>query len=85
MILTIYQELELLHLRQSKGVCKMNNNEQQVEKTFYKVEDIEEILNVSTSSAYKIIRDLNKELDEKGFLTISGRISKKYFDSKMFM
>lgn len=63
----------------------MTKEEQQVEKTFYKAEDIKEMLDVSTSSAYKIIRDLNEELKKDGYITISGRISKKFFDSKVCM
>ena len=35
-------------------------------------------LSVSTSYAYKLIRQLNDELKEKKYLTIPGRISRKY-------
>ena len=34
-------------------------------------------LSVSTSYAYKLIRQLNDELKEKKYLTIPGRISRK--------
>ena len=50
-----------------------------MEKMFYKVEDVAAMLGVSKSKAYAIIRNLNKELSEKGFVTISGKVSKQYF------
>ena len=47
--------------------------------TFLKVEEVAEMLGVSKSYAYKVVRQLNDELKEKGFLTISGRVNKAYF------
>ena len=51
----------------------MSNN------TFIRVDEVAEILGVSKSYAYKIVRTLNKELKEKGFITVSGRVSRSYF------
>lgn len=42
------------------------------------VKEVQKILNVKQSTAYKVIRDLNKELQEKGFLIINGKVEKKY-------
>jgi Mn-dependent DtxR family transcriptional regulator len=56
--------------------------EQMVEKTYLKVDEVAELLGVSKSYAYKIVQKLNAELDAKGFLTISGRVNKKYFLEK---
>ena len=50
--------------------------------TFLKVEDVAEILGVSKPYAYKIVRSLNAELKEKGFLVVSGRINRRYFLEK---
>ncbi|MDE5771796.1 MAG: DNA-binding protein [Ruminococcus sp.] len=49
------------------------------DKSFMRVEDVVKELDVSKSYAYKIVQQLNKELTEKGYLTISGRINRKYF------
>ena len=46
---------------------------------YYKAEDVMKILGVKQSKAYNIIKKLNDELKEKGFLTVAGRIPKKYF------
>jgi Mn-dependent DtxR family transcriptional regulator len=56
--------------------------EQMVEKTYLKVDEVAELLGVSKSYAYKIVQKLNAELNAKGFLTISGRVNKKYFLEK---
>ena len=46
---------------------------------FLRVSDVEEILGVSESYAYKLIRKLNKEMQNLGFQTIQGRIDTKFF------
>lgn len=50
--------------------------------TFMRVEDVAEVLGISKSYAYKIVRDLNAELKAKGFITVSGRINRQYFLEK---
>ena len=42
--------------------------------------DIMESLGISDGKAYGIIRQLNKELEAKGYHTVSGRVSRKYFE-----
>ena len=50
-----------------------------MEKMFLRVTDVEEILDVSESYAYKLIRKLNKEMRDMGFQVIPGRIDTKFF------
>ncbi|WP_035294615.1 transcriptional regulator [Clostridium sp. KNHs214] len=52
--------------------------------SFYRVDDVREILGISESKAYKIIQQLNKELKEKGYITIAGRVPIKYFKEKYY-
>ena len=54
------------------------------EPIFIKASDIANMLQVSEQKAYKIIRQLNKELSEKGFLTVRGRINKNFFIEKVY-
>ena len=51
--------------------------------SFMRVNDVAQELGVSKSYAYKIVRKLNTELREMGYLTVAGRISKKYFMEKV--
>ena len=49
-----------------------------------RVEDVAREPDVSVSYAYKVIRQLNKELKEKGFITIAGRINRQYFNERIY-
>lgn len=51
-------------------------------QSFMRVDDVARELDVSKSYAYKIVQKLNSELQEMGYLTISGRVSRKYFYEK---
>lgn len=51
--------------------------------SFMRVDDVAQELGVSKSYAYKIVKKLNDELKAKGYLTVAGRISKKYFIEKL--
>ncbi len=42
------------------------------------VEDVQTLLKIPQSTAYKIIRDLNAELKLQGFYTIRGKIEETY-------
>ncbi|RVU54651.1 transcriptional regulator [Anaerosphaera multitolerans] len=43
-----------------------------------KVEDVAEILNISLSMSYKVMAEVNRELKQKGFMTIRGRVPEEY-------
>ena len=49
------------------------------DKNFMRVEDVARELDVSKSYAHKIVQKLNKELEAKGYITISGRVNRHYF------
>lgn len=49
-------------------------------RTFITVKEIGEVFGVSESKSYGIVRDLNKELADKGYMVIPGRVSRKYFE-----
>ena len=49
------------------------------ERKFLTASDVAEILNVSRSTAYRIIRRLNDELDKAGKITVAGKVSARYF------
>ena len=49
-----------------------------------RVEEVAQELGVSKSYAYKIVQKLNQELKEKGYLTISGRVKREYFQEKAY-
>ena len=52
------------------------------EKIYYSAADIAAMLGVSTGKAYKILREMNKDLADRGFLTIAGKIPVEYFKER---
>ncbi len=42
-------------------------------------DEVADALRVSRSYAYKLIRRLNAELEERGTLTVPGKVSRDYF------
>ena len=53
-------------------------------KTFIRADEIAAELDISKACAYKIMHKLNEELKAKGYMVISGRISRKYFEEKFY-
>lgn len=49
---------------------------------FYRVDDVMRLLGYSRSKSYKIIAQLNRELEAAGFYTCDGRVSRRYFDKR---
>lgn len=39
---------------------------------------------ISVAYAYKIIRKLNQELSDKGFITVTGRVNREYFNERVY-
>lgn len=52
--------------------------------TFIHANEMAEELGISTDYAYKLIRVLNDELAEKGYMTLAGKVSRKYFEEKFY-
>lgn len=51
--------------------------------TFMRVDEVAEALGVSKSYAYKVVQKLNDELKQMGYMTVAGRINKRYFLEKV--
>lgn len=55
------------------------------EKQFLTAVDVAKILRTSEATAYRIIRDLNEELKKKGKIILLGKISRRYFEEKIYL
>lgn len=60
----------------------MANQVKTAHDMFYFVEDVMALLGYEKSKAYRIISQLNKELEEDGIFTCAGRVSKRYFNKR---
>ena len=54
------------------------------EKSYIRADEVAEELDVSKSYAYKVIKQLNDELSAKGYITVAGRISRQYFNERVY-
>ena len=55
-----------------------------MDDTFMRVDEVVKELDVSKPYAYKLMQKLNAELKDKGFITISGRVSRQYFQERIY-
>lgn len=53
-------------------------------KQFYNAQDLSELLSVSESKAYGLIRTMNEELKKANYLTVRGRIPAAYVQKRFF-
>ena len=51
---------------------------------FITAEEVQQILSVSRSKSYQIVRQLNKELKAQGYLTVAGKCPIQYFKQKFY-
>ena len=53
-------------------------------KIYYTAEDVSKVLCISKTTAYRIIHRLNDELKRGGYITVSGRVPKTFFDERFY-
>ena len=74
-----------LYLRNTFFYCVHKTNERndflntQNESFYIKASEVATVLDVSIQYAYRIIKQLNDELKQKGALVINGRTNREYF------
>lgn len=64
------------------GKCK-EEGKQMEGRNFMTVEEVAQELNVSKSYAYKVVRELNAEMRELGYLIVTGRVNTNFFRKKL--
>ena len=52
---------------------------------FLTAKHVADLLDISKSSAYRIIKKLNSELENDGKIIIAGKISSRYFYEKVYL
>lgn len=51
---------------------------------FIRAEEVAEVMEISVPYAYKIIRKLNQELSDKGYITVTDRVNREYFNERVY-
>lgn len=55
-----------------------------MKSVFYTALEVAEILGVSRTKGYKIVKELNNELQAKGYIVIAGKVPKRYFEERCY-
>lgn len=55
-----------------------------MDNIFLTAKEISTILGISTSLAYRIINQLNEELENMGYLVVRGKVNRNYFEKRYF-
>lgn len=55
-----------------------------MDRQFIGVKKMQEILGVSESKGYSVIKELNTELKSQGFLVVPGKVSRRFFFEKCY-
>ena len=51
---------------------------------FVRAEEVSKELGISKPYAYKLVREMNEELKQKGFITSPGRVRRRDFEEKYY-
>lgn len=51
---------------------------------FIKAEEVAQELEISKALAYRMIHRWNEELKAKGYTTVTGRVSRQYFEEQIY-
>lgn len=49
---------------------------------FLTVRDIMDLLGIKETKAYDIIKTLNSELNDHGYMTVTGKVNRAYFEQR---
>lgn len=72
--------------RMAKNNERKNRREEMkrmTNKNFMTAQDVADALGVSKSYAYKLVRQLNDEMEALGYITVRGRVDANYFRKKV--
>ncbi len=54
------------------------------ETIFMDAQEVADLLGVSKGKAYRVIKDMNTQLKDKGYITISGKVNRNFFNEKIY-
>lgn len=55
-----------------------------MKEQFITAAEVAQIMGISKSKSYQIVREMNKELKKRGYLTVAGKCPIQYFKQKFY-
>ena len=62
----------------------LNNNVNEKKKEWLTAQEVADDFGVSRAKAYRMIKQLNEELESKGYMTVAGRVSRRYYIERTY-
>lgn len=53
-------------------------------KIYISAKELEEMLDVSVAHAYKLIRKMNDELAQEGYIVVAGKVPRRYLEKRWY-
>ena len=73
-----------MKINHAGGLGKNWRKEKSMKRQFITAAEIGEVMGVSISTAYKVVKQLNAELASMGYLTVSGKVPRTFFEEKAY-
>lgn len=51
---------------------------------FYTAKEVQDMLGVSRGKAYQMVRELNEQLQDMGYIVIAGKVPKQFFQEHFY-
>jgi len=67
-----------------RGIPGRKRRHKMENRMFVGVEAVCKDFGIGSSKAYQIIKELNDELKNKGYITVPGRVSKQYYCERVY-
>lgn len=53
-------------------------------KIYLTANDLSELMGISMGHDYKLIREMNAELVQQGYIVVAGKVPKRYFEKRCY-
>lgn len=67
-----------------KQTTRIERRQSMQKKFLMTANEVMDELGVSRAFAYRLMQKMNRELEEKGFTVINGKVSRKYFEEQFY-
>lgn len=54
------------------------------QKIYISAKELAEMLDVSVAHAYKLIRKMNDELAQEGYIVVAGKVPRRYLEKRWY-
>ena len=83
-LFTITKMLSIIRIQHLTNMLNKKEEMRMKNELFVTAGEVAQELGVSKPFAYKLVKQMNEELEAKGFITIAGRVSRRFYEEKFY-